>query len=379
MLKIQNISNSLMHLLLVFSLVICHQITPFIDPRCSSIPGVGSSVLMIGHAHKYIDDSLNDKNHHTKVVFVYFQKETETVQGYFDEYKLVFKIITHRGNEYLAVHFQVINETMVMIKTLFSAKPQLIASSFDLGNYESVFKEIQCGNLKFLYSSYGADPTADLPYAYFGGNRNSIGMSLLSELERLNSLEANTITTTTPTPTTTTSSSGSGTGSSSGSGGGVVTTKCTKTPQEFTLIDDSSIITPVDFSYCRENDPTFDSLLVGCLNSAVILVQITLLDETGNPQQILVGDISTSGLTTFEIKNVEASSDLTFATNTDNSNMQISYIPFGGTIQTLKCGTNASEVFPTSVTVAKENILGFSSDSNGSNALTILKLIYVDN
>lgn len=160
---------------------------------CPSIEGVGNPILMIGHVHKFITDSLNKENPHTKLDFVYRNESVDSSSG-ITTYILVFKIDAFSGPEYLGLKFMAGNHSPMVLKSFIRHK-NIKTTGIGLGitNLEAQLAVIECGDLKFLFSSYGTDPSADLPYAYYGRNQNSISPNLLNLLSSQGSSTDNII------------------------------------------------------------------------------------------------------------------------------------------------------------------------------------------
>lgn len=154
----------------------------FTGGGCSQIKGLGSPILMVANAHKYINDALNSKNPYTDVALLSFTSTPNTTTNA-TNYKIVFGVTTLKGLEYFAIDFDVFSGGIGSMKTnrmLITPNLNWVGSIFSLDT--ATFDEINCGDLKFMFSFYGQDPTADLPFVWPGRNQNSVGLNILNRL-----------------------------------------------------------------------------------------------------------------------------------------------------------------------------------------------------
>ena len=148
---------------------------------CSQIEGVGSPVLMVAQAHQYVNRALDSKNPYTYVKMIYNNTPELQSDGQF-LYKYVFNIQASGKTMYYGIQFTAgSNTNMALFKLVFTDKLSTIGTILSEADLANNLSESSCGDLKFIFSSYGKDPTADLPYA-FPNNRNSVGLNLLSRL-----------------------------------------------------------------------------------------------------------------------------------------------------------------------------------------------------
>lgn len=175
-----------MYLKSLFIFLILHVVSSqtgrqfFTGGGCASIPGVGAPVLMISNAHKYIIDSLDNKNPHTSVNFIFQDSEGPDERG-ITTYKLVFQVTSNSGQKFYGIQFENIN--MRLNQLMMNNSISMLGKIMKIENLADNLTDIQCGDLKFLFSFYGRDPTSDLPFPAFGRNGNSVGLDLLSRIQ----------------------------------------------------------------------------------------------------------------------------------------------------------------------------------------------------
>ena len=154
---------------------------------CGEIPGVGSPILMVSNAHKYIEDALHIKNNYTQVRYVYFESNPDPSTPGRTIKKMVFEITTYYGKKYLAVEVVTANNGMGSIRInrfMMTSELSKLGSLFSIANITTVVtSDYSCGDQKFVYSSYGNDPTTPLDYVYPGRNYNSASKFILKALD----------------------------------------------------------------------------------------------------------------------------------------------------------------------------------------------------
>lgn len=156
----------------------------FTGGGCSQIAGVGSPILMVSHAHKFVHDALNSQNPHTDVKLVYY--ETPELQSNGQTlYKFVFSIQDARRLHFAGVEF-LAGMRMSLLRLIFWDNIDKVGDILKIDNLRENAAKIACGDLKFIFSSYGQKPTPDLPYAYPGRNGNLARLSLLTNLTEPN-------------------------------------------------------------------------------------------------------------------------------------------------------------------------------------------------
>lgn len=158
--------------------------TFFTGGGCATIPSVGSPILMIANAHKYIEDALNVKNQYTVVKYIHFvQIASSTTPGQ-NTYKMAFSITDYTSTKYVGIE-AVLSPTGIgasrINKFIFTTDlPKLrtiIDSTINPAN------SFSCGDLKFAYSSTGNNDSSKLDYIFPGRNQNGARQSILDQLK----------------------------------------------------------------------------------------------------------------------------------------------------------------------------------------------------
>ena len=163
------------------SLVTCQsQRSFFTGGGCSSIPGVGAPVLMISHAHKFINDALNSNNPHSAMEFVYFEETSVNSNGN-STIILIFQLSSYKVT-YFGIKIDNTN-TMTTHQLIKHDNINTLGDVFKVDNLAEKIDSIECGDLKFIFSSYGQKPTSDLPFTSFGRNMNSASLDFLSRVQ----------------------------------------------------------------------------------------------------------------------------------------------------------------------------------------------------
>ena len=171
--------KSIFLILLCVPMVLQHDF--YLDGTCPEIEGVGSPVLMVAHTHEHVNRAFDFKNPHTHVKMIFSNTPELQSNGEFI-YNHVYSVNYNGKTTYYGIQFTAGSGfNMTLFKFIVTDKLSIVGDALSVLDLANKLDEINCGDLKFIFSSYGTDPTADLPYA-FPNNRNSIGISLLNSL-----------------------------------------------------------------------------------------------------------------------------------------------------------------------------------------------------
>jgi len=287
---------------------------------CAAIPGVGSPILMVANAHKFIEDALKINNNNTVVKYLSFLSSTvsnPTTLSSVTNYKLVFSIADYNGTKYIGVDFDVspfgIGSTKInrfLMSNDVARVRQLIDPTFV--NRAT----LSCGDLKFVYSSFGNDPTSNLPYAFPGRNQNSAGLNVLNNLQ-----------------------------SNNGSGGAANRVCVSANFQQTTGFFGTAIaVTPVDSVNCLPNENAVAQIRVGCIANTLTSLQLAFnnLADNGTTLGNFFGNPTTpaSAITTIDLSNAAR---VVFTRNTTPNTLRIQTLDANGApLVTYACGTGVA-------------------------------------
>lgn len=312
---------------------------------CAAIPGIGSPILMIANAHKYIEDALNIKNAYTSVRYIFFLKTPDPNTAQINNYKLMFSITDYNGTKYIAVDLNQspfgIGSTKIN-KFMMTADPNRLKQFFNPN--VDIKNTLSCGDLKFVYSSFGNDPTADLDYPFPGRNQNTTGLAILDQLRSNGS--------TVP-------------GGSSNPGRTCSTAHYSSTNNFFGT---QTGTTPREIINCCPNEDAIATMRIGCGANSWNAVQLGFnnCNDNGITDSVYIGNPNTQSntFTTFSLGNAEK---ITFQSFTGPASIIITtYDANNNQLQTLTCGNGNGN--PQTRTILVEDFLGFSKIySNGNN------------
>lgn len=318
---------------------------------CASIPGVGSPILMISNAHKYIEDALNIKNSYTTVKYLYSnQTSTGATNGQI-VFRLAFSITDYNGTKFIGVElasspFGIGGITIN--KFLLSSNVAVLTRFIDPAITATT--SITCGDLKFVYSSYGNDSSTPLDYNYIGRNRTSAGLNVLNNLNQNNSNAANNKT--------------------------CVSANFLETA---TFYGTPNNVTPVDLLNCLPNKNAVSAINVGCVNGAVTSLQLVYnnISDNGTTTSSIVGNPNTgiNNITSIALGN---SDRITFTSFTNPTALNIKTLDKNGaTLTNYSCGTSATT--SVSFTLATSDFLGLTKITGDNNAITSFQLTQYNN
>ena len=302
---------------------------------CSQIKGLGSPILMVANAHKYINDALNSKNPYTDVALYFFNSALNTTTNA-TNYRLLFAVTSLKGLEYFAIDFDVFGNgigSMKINRMLITSNLNWVGTIFSIDT--TALTEINCGDLKFMFSFYGQDPTADLPFVFPGRNQNSIGLGILN---RLNIENQNN---------------------------GVTNKVCIDANYTGELWIDSAGGTATPFDGIAAGDTTANCIPTGLpiatfdleCGAAVDLLVVDVtknnLDGTQTTESLTVGPAVTP--TTFDLQE----GDVLEFKGEDTAYFSVEQFRNGASVAFLECGTFVGP-FDYEVSMLAENFLGFS-------------------
>ena len=173
-------------LVLCVSLCAVNSQTYFTGGGCAEIPKIGSPILMIADAHQFIEDSLDTKNKHTVARYVFFESTISTNRPGVSITKLIFEINSYSGKMYLAAELEAGSNSIGgtrFNKFMMSKDLGKVGSAFSIANIAAATDNVfNCGDLKYIYSSYGRGNSSQLSYLFPGRNQNRASQSILDRL-----------------------------------------------------------------------------------------------------------------------------------------------------------------------------------------------------
>ena len=342
---------------------------------CTTIPNVGSPINMIANAKQYIEEALNIKNQYTVVKYIYFAlipptTPATTTNGatIFPQpvvpptpnqpanvatiYRMVFSIADYYGTKYAAVELSVSPFGIGAVKInrfLLTSQLSRVKNMIDPNIVDT--QSVNCGDLKYVYSSFGNGNDNTLPYVYPGDNNNSAGLRLLNNLTSGNGNNAN------------------------GANATLAKTCVTANFLETTNFFGTGVpATATDLISCIPNRAPVASILIGCSANVLSSLQLAYnnLNDNGTTLSAFAGNPATpaNAITNISLSNATRLSITTFTT--PNS---IRIQTFGANNEVLTnyvCGTGTTA--PQNAIIAVNDFLGFSGVSNGG-ALTNFDIV----
>jgi len=335
------------------------QQTPAANSTCASIPGVGSPILMIANAKNYINDALNINNQYTQVKYIYGTTVTPantsntngtTTTGTTTTtvpnqtiYRLAFAITDYYGTKYVAIEFGVSVfgiGAVVINKFMLTSRIALINKYIDPAITATT--SISCGDLKYVYSSFGTSPTSPLDYSYPGRNYNSAGLRVLNNLN-----------------------SAAGSSASLPSGNGVVNANRVCVTANFIetagFFGTPTIATPIDLLSCLPNENAVAAINIGCTNNTVTSIQLVYNNQAdnGTTNSGIVGNPNTTAanIVTIALGNADR---VSFTALTNPNTLNIRTLDENGIqLTNYTCGTGVTA--PTNVILRTRDFLGLTS------------------
>lgn len=319
---------------------------------CASIPGVGSPILMISNAHKFIEDALDIRNPYTQIRFIYFSQVAATVVTGQTNYKIAFALTDYFGTKYIGVDFSlspfgigsIMINRFILTKNLTSIGA--LIDPLILGT-----ATLTCGDQKYVYSSYGKSPTSPLPYSYPGRNQTSAGLRVLNNLN-------------------------SGAAGSSGSAVAAPAKVCVTANfiETASFFGTPGATTPIDLLNCLPNKNSVAAISIGCTNNVVTSLQLTYnnINDNGTTNSQLVGNPATTAnnITTIPLQNADRIS-ITAATTPDTITIQ-TLDATGNALVNYTCGTGTTA--PTNVILTTSNFLGLTSITTDGTTIQSFQL-----
>ena len=316
---------------------------------CAKIPGVGSPILMLANAHKYIEDALHVKNDYTVVKYIHFSSiPSATVPGQVT-YKLVFSITDYNGTKYLGLEVLVSPfgiGSVRIVKFLLTKSIDAIKNAIDSTVDES--NTFQCGDLKFVYSSFGNDPTAKLKYLHPGRNQNSAKLALLNQLNKTTAKDVKR-----------------------------------RVCANINYVETANFYEgefgvgpngPDDLLNCLPDQPAVAAIHVGCFNDALTSFQLTFnnFNGPGTTTSPIVGDATTpaSDITSISLVGVDRVS-FTRTTNPDSLAIQ-TLDENNNVLDNFECGAGATD--PETVIVTVDDFLGITSITHDGNLISSFEI-----
>ena len=300
--------------------------------NCAEIPGLGSPILMVSNVHKYIEDALHIKNNYTVAKYIFYNKIASVAVPGQATYQLAFNITDYNGTRFLGVDLTIspfgigsvkINK-FILTKSLAVLKQAINASIVDTST-------ISCGDLKFVYSSFGNDPTADLNYVWPGRNYNSGGLHILNELNQTTAKPSNNKVCT--------------------------TSHFIKTLNFFGT---PGAGTPVNRTRCLPQKNPVATISVGCSGGVVVSLQLTFHNQhnNGTTTDTLMGNPSTSVSQITHI-NLDLADRISFTSFTTPASLKIETLDSNNTVlKSFTCGTGVTAA--NNVIISANDFLGFA-------------------
>lgn len=299
---------------------------------CANIPGVGSPILMVANTHKYIEDGLNIKNNYTHVKFIYFCQIPSPHVSEQKLYRMVFTITDYYGTKFIGMEFVVFPFGIGSVRiNRFIFSQQFAAVKNFIDNNINPTNTISCGDLKFVYSSFGNDPTNDLDYLFAGRNQNSAGLAILNQLNS-----------------------------------NVAKPNITRTCVSYNYIQTGNFFgagavgTPIDLLHCLPNENAIAAIQIGCNVMGVASLQLTYnnLNDNGTTASPYIGNASipASAITTISLGAVDRISITSYSSP---NSLQIQTLDINNNVLTnYQCGIGVAT--PQNVVVTTRDFLGFT-------------------
>lgn len=319
---------------------------------CASIPGVGSPILMIANAQRFIDDSLNIKNTYTVVKYLYNNTIASTTTSGQVIYRLAFSLTDYSSVKYIGIELSLspfgIGSTSI---NKFLLTSSLTALNKYIDPAITATTNLTCGDLKFVYSSYGNSPTSPLDYNYPGRNRNSAGLNVLNNL---------------------TPASGA-----SASVANVASRVCTTANFQETsqFFGTAGTGTPVDLINCLPNKSAIAAINVGCVNNAVTSLQLIYnnLNDNGTTTSQIVGNPNTPAASVTSVALGNAAR-VTLSAFSNPNTLSISTLDANGNVLTnYTCGTGTATPFTATISVG--DFLGLGAITTDNTVIQSFQLV----
>lgn len=163
-----------------------------IFPQCSSLDSIGSPVLLIFQATEVINKLMDPKNANSFVNYIYFNSVADSTNPLFQIFTLIFALSDFGGTNYIGVRFKIAAPKVTdahfthagigdadFIAFIMNKDIAVVNAALDISG-STVPPNINCGDLKFIYSSYGNTPGTAVG-GLFPGDNNNGGIAALIE------------------------------------------------------------------------------------------------------------------------------------------------------------------------------------------------------
>lgn len=168
-----------------------------IFPQCSTLDSIGSPVLLIYQAEEIINKLMDPKNAQSSVSYLYYNSVTDDTNSLFKLYNLIFSLADFTGTYYAGLRFRVAaagaSTQPWSVSGVGSAEFMKFVLNQDLAVVNATLglpvvangqpDTIKCGDLKFIYSSYGNKPGTAVPGNFPGENRNGPLAAMVEEFK----------------------------------------------------------------------------------------------------------------------------------------------------------------------------------------------------
>lgn len=166
-----------------------------IFPQCSTLDSIGSPVLLVYQAAEFIDKLMDPKNANSFVNYIYFNMVQDTTNPLFMIYTLVYALSDFSGTTYIGVRFKTATPKVTeshfthsgtgdadFITFILNKDIAVVNAALEIPG-SAVPPNINCGDLKFAYSSYGNSPGSAVPGPYPGQNQNGSIAALIQQFK----------------------------------------------------------------------------------------------------------------------------------------------------------------------------------------------------
>lgn len=347
-----------------------------VGTSCTTIPGVGSPILMLANAKQYIEDSLNIKNQYTVVKYLYFalvpptttsttsntiiypqqntgsttstQNQTQ-VPNVATIYRVVFSITDYYGSKYAAVELAISPFGIGGVKInkfLLTSQLSLIKRMVDPNISDAA--SINCGDLKFVYNAGDSNQNLD--------STKTTGLSILnsniSPYATNNNNSNNNGNTNNNSNNNTTANNKN-----------CVTANFLETNGLFGTTS-SNAATGTDLINCVPNKNSVSAIMIGCTNNAVASIQLMFnnYSDAGSSLSAFTGNPNTpaSAITTISLGSADR---IAFTSTATPASIKIQTFDANNVVlATYNCGNGTAS--PQNVIVSARDFLGITNVSN---------------
>ena len=156
-------------------------------PGCSNLSSVGSPILLINQANDLISELMHSKDPNTSVKYLHFSKD-EAPSKFSTIFTLVFRIASQGGEWFLGLQLDAVPVAMGMAgvnfkKFILTQTKAMALRVLGLQQLAGPPAGYDCGDQKFIFSSYGND--AGALGQGVGFNRNRAPKGLFDALKKL--------------------------------------------------------------------------------------------------------------------------------------------------------------------------------------------------